>query len=560
MLRIAVYWMGVLVTLAHGQVRLSEVMFRPDTLASYTEFVEIVNLGDQPIDLNGWALGDSLDVDALLFPYGESVLSPGQFAVILDPGYFDHAHIYDALIPDSALVLTIEDASFGRYGLRNAPPLTIFLYNAGGMLVDSVRYTSDNPPGYSDEKIDLHGPNTPQNWANSRRFRGTPGAPNSVSPLTIDVQLLNLVWQDSLLWDNVPSAVGFQITNTGRQSVAEVDLVLEIANSASVSRRVQSAIFPGDTVLLMLRGINLPGGWVTVRGKVQLINDADTSNNGLEQLIYVETADAHVVFNEIMFEPRSGEAEWVEITNIGQQSVSLHRVVLSDFRDTITVQAANAILQPGDYWVLVSDSSLKNFPDIFIDRIIVVPGFPTLNNDVDEISLRSPGGRLYDRVRYSDEWYGRKIVRGTSLEKINPRLPAQQKSSWAAAVAPNGSTPTQPNSVFIETVPTAAYLTIAPNPFSPDGDGVDDYTLISLNLPSATGYLTCRIFDVRGRLVRTLATNQPIGSQVHLVWNGRHDRGQIVPIGMYIVLVDVFLTASGKTQQFKGIVVLAKQK
>ena len=126
----------VLVGSITAQVRLSEIMFRPDTLSNYTEFVEIVNVGDTPVDLTGWKIGDSLDVDAILSHNGNAVLQTGQYGIILDPGYFDHASIYDELIPDTALILTIEDASFGRYGLRNAPPLTVYLYNAGGALVE----------------------------------------------------------------------------------------------------------------------------------------------------------------------------------------------------------------------------------------------------------------------------------------------------------------------------------------------------------------------------------------------------------------------------------------
>ncbi len=550
----------VLWVTTRAQVRLSEVMFRPDTLANYTEFIEIVNLGNQPVDLNGWALGDSLDVDALVAPQGTWILPPGHFAVILDAGYFDHATIYDALIPDTALVLTIEDASFGRYGLRNDPPLTIFLYNANGQLVDSVRYTSDNPPGFSDEKIDLAGPNTPQNWANSRQFRGTPGAPNSVTPRPTDGGLLNLFWSDSLLWDDTPVDVAFQVANGGTRMISQLTLILLVNQKTRFTADVATSLAPGDTGVMVLPEVLLPDGWVLLEGSIQIPGDEDTTNNSWHQWVYVETAAARLVLNEIMFDPRSGEGEWVEITNTGTQPVTLQQVRFTDFRDTVVVPVESLIVVPGELWVLAEDSSVVHYPSVNPDYVVVLPRFPTLNNDVDEISLISPGGRLYDRVRYTDAWYGRKTDRGTSLEKINPHLPGQQASSWAAAVAREGATPTQENSVFVTETPVTSRFTIAPNPFSPDGDGQDDFTLISLELSSTIAYLSCRIFDVRGRLVRTLALNQPTGSRVRLVWDGRTDTGQIAAIGMYVVLVEAYLTTSNKKQQFKGVVVLAKQK
>ena len=550
----------VLVGSITAQVRLSEIMFRPDTLSNYTEFVEIVNVGSTPVDLTGWKIGDSLDVDAILPHNGDAVLQPGQYGIILDPGYFDHASIYDELIPDTALILTIEDASFGRYGLRNAPPLTVYLYNAGGELVDSYRYSSDNPPGYSDEKIDVNGPNSPQNWANSRRFRGTPGAVNSVTPQPVDLAITAVEPVDSLLWDNQPFSLRVGIANHGTTPVEAFSLTAYLLQSGRAlisEKQFNQPLLPAEEQVVILDGLMLPAGFQRLQIVVRVEGDADTTNNMRETVLFVESSGAAIIINEILFEPRPGGSEWVEIFNGGEVALNLTHYLLTDFKDTLQIPDQAGNLLPGEYWVLTGDSALMELVK-HPDRVIILSRFPTLNNDVDELSLLSPAGRLLDRVRYTDDWYGHSVPKGTSLEKINPWLASQNSENWTASVAEQGSTPTEVNSVFVETPPVKTTLQIQPNPFSPDNDGQDDFTVISVQLPSATGYITCRIFDTRGRLVRTLAINQPVGSTTHMVWNGLKDNGTPARLGMYVVLVELYSTRTSDRYSLKGVVVLVR--
>ena len=71
-----------------------------------------------------------------------------------------------------------------------------------------------------------------------------------------------------------------------------------------------------------------------------------------------------------------------------------------------------------------------------------------------------------------------------------------------------------------------------PNPF-----GVN--TALSYELPSP-GDVDIRVFDVSGRLVRTLIDSEPrpAGLQT-LVWNGRDDRGRKVASGVYFFRVNI---------------------
>jgi hypothetical protein len=65
-----------------------------------------------------------------------------------------------------------------------------------------------------------------------------------------------------------------------------------------------------------------------------------------------------------------------------------------------------------------------------------------------------------------------------------------------------------------------------PNPFNPS-------TTIQFDLPASGGLVRLQVFDVTGRLVRTLVS-EPLGSGRHSVdWDGRDSRGQLVGSGTY---------------------------
>jgi len=70
-----------------------------------------------------------------------------------------------------------------------------------------------------------------------------------------------------------------------------------------------------------------------------------------------------------------------------------------------------------------------------------------------------------------------------------------------------------------------------PNPFSGS-------TQIRLNLPSASR-VSLRVYDVSGRLVRTLADEVMVAGEHNVEWNGRSVNGGQVAAGVYVVRMDV---------------------
>jgi len=82
----------------------------------------------------------------------------------------------------------------------------------------------------------------------------------------------------------------------------------------------------------------------------------------------------------------------------------------------------------------------------------------------------------------------------------------------------------------------------APNPFTPNGDGINDeaiihYSLLALSTPRP---VEVALYDLSGRRVRVLFAGQEAnGRYTDKAWDGRDDRGQAVPPGLYVARVFV---------------------
>jgi gliding motility-associated-like protein len=78
-----------------------------------------------------------------------------------------------------------------------------------------------------------------------------------------------------------------------------------------------------------------------------------------------------------------------------------------------------------------------------------------------------------------------------------------------------------------------------PATFTPNGDGVNDQVAIAYELRDLESrrQIRLRIYDLSGRLVRQIAANTGSGSFAQ-TWNGRDEKGALVPPGMYLYQLD----------------------
>ncbi len=568
----SLFFSGFTVLVAYqlqAQVVLSEIMFDAAGNEAHDEFVEIRNLSlSESVNLIDWQLSDGSASDIILGHKSGVVLGPGQFAVILDASYFDNSTTYDALIPDEALVLTIDNATFGSAGLSNSVPETVSLLNAEGIVVSAYTYSLGNAPGFSDEKIDAHGSDAPSNWADSVVLLGTPGFINSVAPPSFDLVLLQekirfspeeIVEGDAVLITATVHNVGLEAASAFTVTFFEDTDQNDVGEpQEQLGQGFQSqSLSPGDSADFSLEYGNLLPGLRQILVEVDFPDDQNLNNNHAVAQLAVGFAVNTLRINEIMYSPFASEPEWVELFNPGSNPVNLQKWSISD-SDTAdrALIDSSLIVPPGGLFVLAGSQGLGDIFDLDLAASAVIPGFPGLNNDSDSIVLSDPALRVIDRVNYASTWGGGP---GLSLEKINPGLDSNDSNNWSSSVAVAGGTPGRANSILAETLPQETLLAVEPNPFSPDADGVKDFALISYELPVSTAIVNMKIYDIRGRLIRFLANNRSSGSQNTIVWDGKDDNGEAARMGLYIVFVQALNAQAGILATGKKTVVLAKR-
>ncbi|MGH7597760.1 MAG: lamin tail domain-containing protein [bacterium] len=462
MLRLFVFLFLCTCRFASAQVILTEVMYNPRVNDNTYEFIEIFNASTaDTVSLFGWQIGDQVEIDSLISPDAFYRLAPQQYAVVLDPNYFLTTGIYDSLIPADALILTINDNTFGSGGLSNSTAETIVLVDAAGNTVARYTYSLGNADGISDEKTLLNADDAPSNWANSLRLDGTPGQRNSVTPYQIDGELLvgSFLISPASFREEQSARLTVTMRNTGLQTIAAATGEFWItATSANLllpfrlgETALPNALNFGDTALVDFEWKRIIAGRHELAANLILPADEDRANDTLRTKIIVSHLRNAVRLNEIMYTPSAGQPEWIEIFNPRSAAISLADWSLEDESGTRALIPKNALLPPLSYLVLTASSSVAEAFNIADSLVLVLDRFPTLNNSGDVLLLRDFSGAVIDSVAYQADWGGS----GISTEKVWYER-ENVAANWLPSEDPRGGTPAALNSVSPREIDLAA--------------------------------------------------------------------------------------------------------
>ena len=290
---------------------LTEVMFNPAGSENFNEFIEIYNRGDAPIDLSGYTISDGVGSDEIITAGNGLILEPSQYGIILDNGYFDNSTQYDSIIPQDALILTINGVTFGSRGLLNSAPETVTISTAAGSVAAEYRYSVDNSDGYSDEKIDLISGDDSSNWANSIVLNGTPGFRNSVFPPAIDLAVRRLYSEPSDPVSGEPFSLNAVIENLGTETVTDfnVTFFVELTNDSNVTDNEvlspplsnSTPLLPSDSLSISTDITGFPWSVITVGVTLSTMGDERTENDMAFTLIILGFNSASFLINEVMY-------------------------------------------------------------------------------------------------------------------------------------------------------------------------------------------------------------------------------------------------------------------
>jgi len=272
-----------------------------------------------------------------------------------------------------------------------------------------------------------------------------------------------------------------------------------------------------------------------------------------------------LVVNEIMFDPGTDNCEFIEFQNISNDSINIGGWRIEDEKGNFfKLSETGFLLLPNEFFALAADSIiLKKYPGLLSFPNLSIANASSLGftNTGELIQLKNIFGSSVDSIFYSGKWHNKNIVNtnNRSIERINPNIDGNLSSNWSTSVAVSGATPGKQNSIFTTNANRAANISVSPNPFSPDNDGFEDFTIINYNLSQTISQTRIKIFDSKGRLVRTLLNNQASGQSGSVVFNGLDDNGNPLRIGIYIVYLEAMNDASAVVDKLKTVVVVARK-
>jgi hypothetical protein len=552
-------------TILSAQITFSEIMFDVSTNEYHDEFIEIFNLSYiDSVDISGWSFSDGSGVDDILPHRGGTKIPPRRFALILDGSYFENSMTYDSLLSDTLMVLKIGDNSFGKNGLSNSVAEQLTIRDSLDNIVVEHRYTVGNKPGYSDEKIHLDDLSDSLNWSDSKREGGTPGSKNSVSPPVYDFGFDEnsfifpvVLRSNETIWFSLDLyQYSTKLINDSIDILVFSDLNMDgiyQAEDMLIARQEVSAL----TQTVVLEWPFPAAGEHHIVAILYFEKDEVPENNFISTTIRILEQEISLHINEIKFLTEKDEPEWIELVNLGKEPIFLKDWAIADLSDTALINS-KTYLKPGGYIVL-SEDTLSELYQLEKENLIILDKFPTLNDSEDEIQLLNPTKGWVERIRYSIKWLEGEDFKLSSLERINPRLYENRAENWGPCVTVNGATPAEKNSIFSELKTGEVEISASPNPFSPDYDGYDDVTIISGRIPETNARIKAEIYDVRGRLIRTLKDNNFSGSHFNLVWDGRGNRGTLARIGIYIIYIQALNDRKGVLKEMKTTVILAQK-
>jgi len=168
---------------------------------------------------------------------------------------------------------------------------------------------------------------------------------------------------------------------------------------------------------------------------------------------------------------------------------------------------------------------------------------PSYNIDSGTIYLLFNGIQI-DKVSYSVDWQFSLLDNsdGVSLERISPSGPSNQASNWHSAAESIGfATPGRINSQFLYQT-NASSIELQSDIMSPDQDGFEDVLMVNYSFTTPGLLGKARIFDDLGREIKILFSNELLSTKGFFTWDGVTSEQNKAPMGVYVLLLEVFST------------------
>jgi hypothetical protein len=530
----------------------------PQVTLPLLKFLELKNVSAFPINLHEWKLID-----------GSSIAKLPNFT----------------LRPDSFVIICASNstASFLPYGttlgVANFPSMniggsTIVLKSSSNEIIHAVKYNLASyknelkkDGGWTLEMIDTKNPcGGASNWkASTHASGGTPGRKNAVDAINKDETSPKLLRAFAANDTTVTLVFDEQIDGKKASSLSNYSFDKGLIASSvipldpffdKVNVTVNNPLEKGIIYTVAVKNISDCSG--------NIISDKSSAKFGIAQ----DADSLDVIINEILFNPPPMGVDYVELYNRSKKIIDLNKMFLANRNSSNIVSSVQPVssetylLFPQEFVLLTTDPDIvkSQFITTNPDAFLKMNLFPSYPNTSGNVIVLNHHGNSIDEVKYHEKWHFQLIknAQGVSLERIDYDGPSIQSNFHSAATSVGYGTPGYKNSQYKLNDEVHGEITVVPEIFSPDNDGIDDFVTINYSFPSAGFVTNLTIFDASGRPVRYLQKNSLSGIKGYYRWDGLDDKNRKLPQGIYIIYTEIF-NVDGRKKSFKNTVVLGRR-
>ncbi|PWS26797.1 hypothetical protein DHW03_12250 [Pedobacter yonginense] len=542
----------------YGDVVINEIFANPAGNLSLPqkEYIELWNTTNQYILTKGWKYADQSST---------------------------HTFLTDTIKPNEHVILTAkaDEPLFKLYGktigLSLWPSLNndqdvLTLSNEQGKIIDQVSYADrwykddkKKKGGYSLELIDPKNIcKGIQNWnASVDVSGGTPGRQNAVYQAQLSTEIPKL--QSAHVIDSVTIQVNYSKSVDSLTAVQLSNYSLNNSIGNPIFATIESSNFSSVTLKLaqeMARGVE---NNLTIQKVTDCAgNFISSTENSATLFMAKRIGRGDILISELLFNPRFGGADFVEIYNHTNHVLDLRDLQLANADATgkpsnvKNISTKNLFIPPNTYWVITTDAlNIKqNYETKFPSQFVQLASLPAFGNDKGAVILLSRG-QVVDQLNYTSAIHHPLIQDndGISIERVSFEVDANNPDNFKSAAATVGyATPTYKNSQ--QASGGENYVNLLSKTFSPDGDGFEDVMSLEYKMAEHDCVATVNVFSDKGHLVRRLLKNQTISTEGSLTWDGLGDHGEVCAIGIYVISFDVF-NPKGNVKHYRNTCVLA---
>ncbi|WP_439182839.1 Ig-like domain-containing protein [Carboxylicivirga taeanensis] len=520
------------------------------------EYIELFNTTSFDISLGNW----QLLINDRLVELPDSSVAPQSFICLIDAA---DASKWEHRLPTVMVnnMPALNNSGFDMV-LRNKQTAIIDAYRYKPTHVNGEPFKRDG--GWSVERIDpfnLSNEVTNFNWCMDLSG-GTPGAINSTNQNNqdneapridkievVNPQTLSITFSETmLLTDNTP---------------------IEISPAVSLSHQSFDSVFLQQLNLHFSEELS-----INVPYLIEEMAITDLSNHPIDltaPLAFgladsLESGD--LLINEVLFNPYPEGSDFVELYNRSDKIIQLADVYFADVENNnieVLHQVSKPfLLFPHSYVAISIDiESIKALYRVTDESTLIRTGqLPAYPDDEGQVVICNKYGQILDMLSYNEKMHFDllKDKEGIALERLSWERPTHELSNWHSAASTAGfATPGYLNSQqTLGTHPNEGGITLAPEVFTPNGDGIDDRLQIFYTSPQAGTAMSIRIFDATGKEVRYLVNNATLSGEGYFIWDGLNENRAALQPGIYIVFCQQ-ISPDGKVVEHKLTCVISQQ-